>query len=105
MTATRKMTKMGAATAALTIAIVLLGTGPAMAAGGSGTRTCNVPKSVSGYSDQVGSGYHRYYANNTDKTTIQPAYQRGKFNSYTSLRTSGWLIYAPIVYSYGTTCF
>lgn len=100
----KKMVKIGAASSALAIAIIFSGAGPAMAAGGSGSRTCTAPREVAGYSDQVGSGYHRYYANNRDYSTIQPAYQRGKFNSYTNLLSSGWLIYAPTVYSYGATC-
>lgn len=104
MKKTSHATRLGAATAALAVALVLSGAGPAMAAGGSGSRTCTAPKEIVGYSDQVGSGYHYFYANGTEYNTVQPAWQRGQFHSYTNLHNSSWLIYAPIVYSYGATC-
>lgn len=96
--------RMGAAAAALGLAIVLSGAGQAMAAGGSGTRSCPSPKEVTGYSDQTGAGWHYFASISYQVTTQQPAYQRGQFHSYTWTSSSPWTIYAPIVYSYGATC-
>lgn len=99
-----RVERLTAGAAAVGLLLAFAGTSPAMAAGGSRSRSCSTPKSVTGFSDQTGTGYHHFYASGVTYDTIQPAWQRGQFHSFTSLSSSSWLVYAPIVYSYGATC-
>ncbi|MEZ3162265.1 hypothetical protein AB1K54_17280 [Microbacterium sp. BWT-B31] len=93
-----------AGAAALAVAVVVGTTLPAQAAGGSGTRTCTPPKEVALYSDQTGSGWHKYDAINTLINTVQPSNQRGQFNTFGATSSTSWTVYAVTIYSYGATC-